>query len=56
VLAEVGHLQERVWHAASAGVRARPAAMLAVLSPVNQVIDLHSLRIAGGRKHRRAAA
>jgi hypothetical protein len=50
-LAEVERLQGRIWSAASAGVTDRPASMLAVLEPINDVIDLHSLRMAAGRKH-----
>ena len=40
-----------IWKAASAGVAARPVVALAVLSPVNEVIDLHTTRVAAGRKH-----
>jgi hypothetical protein len=50
-LAEVDRLHERIWNAAVAGVAERPAAMLGVLPPVNEVIDLHSTRLAAGRKH-----
>jgi hypothetical protein len=50
-LAGVERAHARIWSAAVAGVTARPATMLAVLSPVNDVIDLHSVRIAAGRKH-----
>lgn len=48
---EIGQLHDRIWKAASSGVAAKPAAMLAVLEPVNEVIDLHSTRLAAGRKH-----
>jgi hypothetical protein len=51
-LAEIAHQHARIWSAAVAGVTARPASTLAVLSPVNELIDLHSVRIAAGRKHR----
>ena len=51
VLAEVERLHAEIWRAASAGVAARPAVALAVLGPVNEVIDLHATRIAAGRKH-----
>lgn len=44
-------LQDQMWKAASSGVAARPAAIMAVLPPVNEVIDVHSLRIAAGLKH-----
>jgi hypothetical protein len=50
-VAEMDQLLGRVWEAAVAGVAVRPAAMLGVLPPVNEVIDLHSLRLAAGRKH-----
>lgn len=49
-IAEFGRLQERLWRAAVDGVNARPDAMKTVLDPVNEVIDLHSLRLAAGRK------
>jgi hypothetical protein len=51
VLAEVERLQARIWRAAIAGVAARPAFALAILGPVNEVIDVHALRLAAGRKH-----
>ncbi len=50
-LAEVERLHARIWRAAVAGAADRPASMLAVLPPVNEVIDLHSTRLAAGRKH-----
>ena len=40
-----------IWAAAREGVRERPESMIAVLGPVNEVIDLHSTRIASGHKH-----
>jgi hypothetical protein len=48
--AEIERLHARIWSAASAGVTARPTAMLAVLQPVNEVIDLHSTRLATALK------
>jgi hypothetical protein len=51
VLAEVDRLQDEIWKSAVAGVTARPGSTLAVLAPVNDVIDLHSIRIAAGGKH-----
>jgi hypothetical protein len=48
---EVDGLHARIWSAASQGVAARPEAMLAVLNPVNEVIDLHATRLAAARKH-----
>ena len=50
-LAEMERLHAGIWSAAIAGVTERPASALSVLPPVNEVIDLHSLRIAAGRKH-----
>ncbi|MBL0921269.1 MAG: hypothetical protein IBJ10_03965 [Phycisphaerales bacterium] len=40
-----------IWSAARDGALAKPAALVAVLGPVNETIDLHALRIAAGRKH-----
>jgi hypothetical protein len=48
---EIARLHARIWSAARAGVTARPATMLAVLAPVNEVIDLHALRLGASRKH-----
>ena len=39
-----------IWRAAKAGVQARPELAVAVLPPVNEVIDLHATRVAAGRK------
>jgi hypothetical protein len=41
----------RIWKAAMGGVTAKPDVMLGVLPPVNEVIDVHSLRVAAGKKH-----
>lgn len=49
--AMIGALHAAIWKAAAGGVNAKAAAMLAVLDPVNEVIDLHSVRVAAGRKH-----
>jgi hypothetical protein len=49
--AEVARLHDRLWRAAAAGVAERPAVTLAVLPPVNEVIDLHATRVAAARKH-----
>lgn len=48
---EISQLHDEIWRAASQGARARPATMEVVLPPVNEVIDLHSSRMAAGRKH-----
>ena len=50
-LTEIEGLHERMWTAATAGVAARPTALLAVVQPVNDIIDLHSIRMAAGNKH-----
>jgi hypothetical protein len=44
-------MHTRIWNAARAGVAARPTALLAVLNPVNELIDLHTTRLAASRKH-----
>jgi hypothetical protein len=49
--AEVAAFHSRLWRAAKDGVLARPEMAVAVLDPVNDVIDLHSTRMAAGRKH-----
>jgi hypothetical protein len=41
----------RMWRAAIAGVANRPATMVGVLPPLNDVIDLHSTRLYAGVKH-----
>lgn len=51
ILTEVDALHSKIWKAASEGANAKPAAMVVVLPPVNDVIDIHSLRMAAGRKH-----
>ncbi len=48
---EVERQHERIWGVALAGVTARPASTMGVLNPVNEVIDLHSTRMAAGKKH-----
>lgn len=49
--AEIESLHARMWAAAVAGVAAKPAFMVGVLPPINEVIDLHSTRLAAGAKH-----
>lgn len=44
-------LQERLWSAAVGGVRANPAATMAVLPPINEVIDHYTDRQAALRRH-----
>lgn len=44
-------LQSPLWSVTVAGVAERPAAMVAVLPPVNEVIDLLALRDAAIRRH-----
>lgn len=43
--------QEVMWNAAVAGVKDRPGIVMAVLPPVNEVIDLHSVRNAASFRH-----
>jgi len=51
MLAEVERLQARIWKAARDGVAARPELALAVLAPVNETLDVHSLRVNAALKH-----
>jgi len=48
---EIERFHTDIWTAAIQGVAARPQSILAVLDPVNEVIDVHSLRLAAMRKH-----
>jgi hypothetical protein len=48
--AEIERQQARMWKAAAAGAAAKPAMTLAVVAPVNDVIDLHSTRMAARLK------
>lgn len=50
-LREVDRFHDALWRHALAGVTENPAATMAVLTPVNEVIDMHSNRIAAGKKH-----
>lgn len=49
--AAIAGFHDRLWHGAASGVRDAPALMVAVLNPVNEVIDLHGERIAASRRH-----
>jgi hypothetical protein len=51
VLVEVEQRHGEIWRAAREGVLAQPSLTLAVLVPVNEVIDLHATRVAAARKH-----
>jgi hypothetical protein len=51
VAAEIKRFHERIWNAAREGVGAKPASMMVVLTPVNEVIDLHATRVATGHVH-----
>ncbi len=51
VLAEVDQFHRRIWKVTREGVTAKPSAMLAVLMPVNELIDLNATRLAASRKH-----
>ncbi len=44
-------MHARIWNATVAGVRDQPGIVLAVVQPVNELIDLHSTRVAAARKH-----
>ncbi|HVZ93590.1 MAG TPA: hypothetical protein VG797_03685 [Phycisphaerales bacterium] len=48
---EVALLHSRLWTAARDGALAKPSTMVAVLNPVNEVIDFHSTRVYTGKKH-----
>jgi hypothetical protein len=50
-LAELERHHAEIWRAAVAGVNDRRAALVSVLPPVNDVIDLHATRLAASRKH-----
>jgi hypothetical protein len=43
--------QDRIWAAALTGVNRRPEAMLALLDPVNEVLDQLALRNAAATRH-----
>lgn len=51
VRAEIDVMHGRMWAAARDGVTANPSLAMVVLPPVNDVIDIHSLRVAAGSKH-----
>lgn len=50
-VAEVERLHGAMWRTVTAGVRAHPEAIPVVVPAVNDVIDVHSLRVAAGKKH-----
>lgn len=49
--AAVAGFHDRLWRTAADGVRDSPGQMVAVLNPMNEVIDLHGERIAAARRH-----
>ena len=49
--AAIDQQHARMWRAGIAGVTDRPATMVSVLPPLNDVIDLHSTRLYAGMKH-----
>lgn len=51
VLDEVQVMHGRMWTAARDGAAANLPVAVVVLPPVNDVIDIHSLRVAAGSKH-----
>ncbi len=48
-IVEDAHRQ--IWATTLAGVQAKPHVLVAVVAPVNELIDLHDSRIAAARKH-----
>lgn len=50
-LAECDELHKQMWAAAVAGGRSAMPVVAGVLPPINDVIDLHTTRIAAGRRH-----
>jgi len=48
---EINDFHVRIWKAAAEGANAKVAVAMTVLPPVNDVIDVHTLRVASGRKH-----
>jgi hypothetical protein len=48
---ETDGFHNRIWRAAADGAAAKPATMVVMLPPVNELIDLHATRVAAGRKH-----
>ena len=51
VRGKISRMHERIWNAARAGVLNKPATTLAVLNPINDIIDFHATRLAASRKH-----
>jgi len=49
-LMDVEAMHGRIWRGAMAGVMKQPEMALPVLNPVNDVIDIHSLRLAASKK------
>ncbi len=49
--AQISRFHSQIWKAAIDGVAVKPDAMLVVLNPINDLIDMHATRIAAGRKH-----
>jgi hypothetical protein len=49
--AEIDRLHQIMWKSAVQGVEAKPVLAVAVLNPVNDVIDTHTTRVAAGRMH-----
>lgn len=51
MIATINRSHQDMWKAASEGCTQKPAVTMAVLPPVNEVIDLHASRVAAGKKH-----
>lgn len=49
--ARITDFHDRIWSAASKGVREQTELATPILNPVNDVLDLHASRVASGRKH-----
>lgn len=50
-VARIAGFHDRIWRAASGGVREQPGLATPLLNPVNDVLDLHASRVATGHKH-----
>ncbi len=47
---EVQRQLHAIWRATMRGVNAKPSSMMGMLPPINEVIDVHSLRVAASKK------
>lgn len=51
VVSNMMAIHERIWATTVDGVEAKPRVMVAVTNPVNDVFDLHGMRVAAAHKH-----